>query len=59
MDSASKEIFYKENDDELVNTDIDSIEGFDYLKKYHNVFPSKHGANCFASVIYGIFRMKI
>lgn len=54
LDSASKEKFFKENDDQLVNTDIDSIEGFDYLKKYHNVFPSKHGANCFASVIYGI-----
>lgn len=54
LDSTSKEKFFKDNDDELVDTDLDSIEGFDYLKKWHNVFPIKHGANCFASVIFAI-----
>lgn len=54
LDLSSKEKFFKENDDELVDTDLDSIDGFDYLKKWHTVFPSKHGANCFASVIYAI-----
>lgn len=54
LDSASKEKFFKDNDDELVDTNLNSIEGFDYLKEWHNVFPSKHGANCFASVIFAI-----
>lgn len=54
LDSALKGKFFKENDDDLVYTNNDSIEGFDYLKKYHNIFPEIHGPNCFASVIYAI-----
>lgn len=54
LDSKMKDKFFKENDDELVLTYIDDIQGFDYLKKYHNHFPENHGANCFASVLYAI-----
>lgn len=54
LDSGLKEKFFKDNDDDLVDTNIESIEGFDYLKKYHNIFPEIHGPNCFASVIYAI-----
>ncbi len=54
LDHALRGKFFKENDDDLANTNISSIEGFDYLKKYHNVFPAIHGPNCFASVIYAI-----
>ena len=54
LDSDLKGKFFKANDDDLVDTNIDRIEGFDYLKKYHNIFPEIHGPNCFASVIYAI-----
>lgn len=54
MEPSAKEKFFKENDDDLVDTNLDNIEGFEYLKKYHNIFPEIHGPNCFASVLYAI-----
>lgn len=32
------------------------LAGYEHLKAYHGVFPSEHGANCFASVLYAISR---
>lgn len=54
LDLSIKDKFFRENDDELVDTNIDKIQGYEYLKKYHNHFPESHGANCFASVLYAI-----
>lgn len=54
LDLGLKENFFRDNDDDLVDTNINNIEGFDYLKKFHNVFPNNHGPNCFASVMYSI-----
>lgn len=54
LDPISRETFFLNHDDDLMDTPIECIEGFDDLKKYHNVFPEKHGANCFASVLFAI-----
>lgn len=54
LDSRIKDKFFRENDDELVDINIDKILDFEYLKKYHNHFSESHGANCFASVLYAI-----
>lgn len=54
LDEKSKADFFKIQDDEEVQTNLDEIEGFENLKKYHNHFPKSHGANCFASVLYAI-----
>lgn len=54
FDQKAKADFFKSQDDEEVQTNLDAIKGFDYLKKYHNHFPKSHGANCFASVLYAI-----
>lgn len=56
LDFSIKEKFFKENDDDLVDINLDNIEGYEYLKKYHNIFPEIHGPNCFASVLYAISR---
>lgn len=54
LDYDTKEKFFEANDDDFVNTKLDNIEGFAYLKKFHNVFPDTHGPNCFASVMFAI-----
>ena len=54
LDPSIKDKFFRENDDELVGTNIDQIQGYKHLKKYHNHFPESHGSNCFASVLYAI-----
>ncbi|WP_054251766.1 hypothetical protein [Neofamilia massiliensis] len=54
LDQKAKEDFFKSQDDEKVQTNLDAIKGFENLKKYHNHFPKSHGANCFASVLYAI-----
>lgn len=41
-------------DDQLNLETIDHIVGYDYLKKWHGVFPSQQGGNCFASVLYAL-----
>lgn len=41
-------------DDETIALDLSRIDSYEYLKKYHNVFPSNHGPNCFAATMYAV-----
>ena len=54
LDSEAKTKFIEQRDDPEYKTDLDAIEGLEHLKKFHNIFPNNHGANCFASVMYAV-----
>ncbi|MGX7108851.1 hypothetical protein [Facklamia miroungae] len=54
LDQQSKRRWIETEDESLSLTDIDEIENYEYLKKYHNIFPNNHGPNCFAACLYAI-----
>ena len=42
------------HDDAPCAFDRDSLQGYEWLKALHGVFPSQHGANCLGSTLYAL-----
>lgn len=54
LSDSDKRIVVGSFDDDTVDLDLSLVDGYEHLKKYHNVFPSAHGPNCFAATMYAI-----